>query len=188
MHGRSHSLSLTLGSNVRVQRLLYLVLVLRPEVYHRQRRKAGSSDRAARDAPRREEPEAEALVDLGGGREREGRGRTAVAESMLELAALGGGREREGETTPFLDRVEEAGGRRAVLEGIPELAALGGGREREGETTGRGRRSVLEGIPELAALGGGREAGLSGEELMVGGGRRGGGGSETGTSGDENQA
>ena len=139
MHGRSHSLSLTLGSNVRVQRLLYLVLVLRPEVYHRQRRKAGSSDRAARDAPRREEPEAEALVDLGGGREREGRGRTAVAESMLELAALGGGREREG------------------------------------ETTGRGRRSVLE----LAALGG-----LSGEELGVGGG----GGSETGTSGDENQA
>ena len=165
MHGRSHSLSLTLGSNVRVQRLLYLVLVLRPEVYHRQRRKAGSSDRAARDAPRREEPEAEALVDLGGGREREGRGRTAVAESMLELAALGGGREREGETT--------GRGRRSVLEGIPELAALGGGREREGETTGRGRRSAL------AALGG-----LSGEELGVGGG----GGSETGTSGDENQA
>ena len=140
----------------------------------------GPSDRAVRDAPRHEEPEAEgmveALVDLGGGREREG--------------------ETGGLTIPFLDRVEEAGGgrgRRAVAKSMPELAALGGGREREGETggltTGRGRRSVLEGIPELAALGGGREAGLSGELVdLLGGGRRGGGGSGTGTSGDENQA
>ena len=132
-----------------------------------------------RDAPRREEPaEAEgtveaALVDLGGGREREG--------------------ETGGLTTTFLDRVEEAGGgrgRRAVTESMPEpAAALGGGREREGETTGRGRRSVLEGIPELAALGGGREAELFD---LLGGGRRGGGGggggSGTDTSGDENQA
>ena len=48
--------------------------MLRPEVYHHQRQKAGSLDRAVRDAPR-EEPEAEgmveALVDLGGGREQE---------------------------------------------------------------------------------------------------------------------
>ena len=104
---RSHSLSLTLGSNIRVQRLLYLVLVLRPEVYQRQRRKAGSSDRAVRDAPRRAETgEAEPMAALGGGREREGGGGGRTARLRDEPTAL-----------------------EAERGGIPELAARGGGRE-----------------------------------------------------------
>ena len=124
---RSHSLSLTLGSNIRVQRLLYLVLVLRPEVYQRQRRKAGSSDRAVRDAPRRAETgEAEPMAALGGGREREGGG--------------GGGRTARLRDEPTALEAERGG--------IPELAARGGGRE-------AGRPGEL--AAALVALGGGEE-------------------------------
>ena len=106
--------------------------MLRPEVYQRQRRKAGSSDRAVRDAPRRAETgEAEPMAALGGGREQEG------GESTT------GGRGRLSDNTAR--RRDEP---TALEVGIPELAARGGGRE-------AGRPGEL--AAALVALGGGEE-------------------------------
>ena len=110
--------------------------MLRPEVYQRQRRKAGSSDRAVRDAPRRAETgEAEPMAALGGGREREGGGG-------------GGGRGGGRLSDNTARRRDEPTALEAERGGIPELAARGGGRE-------AGRPGEL--AAALVALGGGEE-------------------------------